>query len=154
MRRSSPSADDPDDAGSASLEFILVGLLLLVPFVYLVVALGTIQGQALGAEAGARHAARAISTASDAHDARARAEVIVRSVVDEYGIDRESVDIDISCGSASASCPDAGETIVVTLRTRVRLPLIPSVLGLDRVASIPLEASAVQKVSRTWGSDR
>ena len=67
MRRSSPSTDSSEDddpgnqRGSAALEFILVGMLLLVPLVYLVVSLGLIQGQSLGAEAGARHIARALS---------------------------------------------------------------------------------------------
>jgi len=39
----------------------------------------------------------------------------------------------------------------VTIAGRVSLPLVPPVLGLDRIASIPIEATAVQKVSRTWG---
>ena len=58
------------ERGSAALEFILVGMLLLVPLVYLIVSLGLIQGQSLGAEAGARHIARALSTA-ESPDARA-----------------------------------------------------------------------------------
>ncbi len=53
---------------------------------------------------------------------------------------------------AGASCPEAGATLVVTVQTRVALPLVPPVLGLDRLASIPIEASAVQKVSRFWES--
>ena len=44
-----------EDGGSASLEFLTVGLLMLVPLIYVVVALGQIQHQALGAEAAARH---------------------------------------------------------------------------------------------------
>ena len=65
MLPSSPSTDvgaRRPERGSAALEFILVGMLLLVPLVYLVVSLGLIQGQSLGAEAGARHIARALST--------------------------------------------------------------------------------------------
>ncbi|WP_302848253.1 hypothetical protein [Microbacterium sp. cf046] len=38
----------------------------------------------------------------------------------------------------------------MTVQTRVALPLVPPVLGLERVASIPVEASAVQKISRFW----
>ena len=49
------------DEGSAALEFILVGLVLLVPIVYLIVALGLIQGQSLGVETGARQLARPIA---------------------------------------------------------------------------------------------
>lgn len=156
MRRSSPSTepahtDDPE-RGSAALEFILVGLLLLVPLVYLVVSLGLIQGQALGAEAGARHIARAISTADGVDDARVRADRVLRAVASEYGMDAASVELDLSCAPAGARCPEPGATLVVTLATRVTLPLVPPVLGLDRLASIPIEASAAQKISRFWGA--
>ena len=154
MHPSNPSteADDPD-RGSAALEFILVGLILLVPLVYLVVALGLIQTQSLGAEAGARHIARTVSLAPDAATARVGADRVLASVVDEYGIDARSVDVAMECLPAGSSCPEAGSTVVVNVRTRVALPLVPPVLGLDRLASIPVEASAAQKVSRFWGSE-
>lgn len=159
MRRSSPSTesatpalDDPE-RGSAALEFILVGLLLLVPLVYLIVSLGLVQGQALGAEAGARHIARTISTASSPEEARIRADRVLQAVTDEYGMEAASVDLSFACTPQGAECPEAGATLVVTLRTQVALPLVPPVLGLDRFASIPVEASAAQKVSRFWGSE-
>lgn len=145
-----PSA--PADRGAAALEFILVGLLLLVPLVYLVVALGAVQGQSLGAEAGARHAARAIATARDADEASSRTDRVVASVIEEYGLDPDAVDISVACRPATAGCPAAGATVVVTVRTTVTLPFVPPVLGLDRIASIPVEATALQKVSRVWGS--
>lgn len=152
MRRWNPSSD-PDDAGSAALEFILVGLLLLVPLVYLIVSLGLIQGQSLGAEAGARHIARALSTAENPDAAHRSADLVLRSVVDEYGLDADSVHVSIECRPSTGSCPEAGSTVVVTIQTRVALPLVPSVLGLERLASIPVEASAAQKVSRFWESE-
>ncbi len=151
MRRSRRSTE-LDDRGSAALEFIVVGLLLLVPVVYLVVALGLIQGQSLGAEAGARHIARAISTASDARDAAERADRVLSSVVEEYGLAPDAVAVSLSCSPAGGPCPEAGAVLVVTLRTTVTLPLVPPVLGLDQLVSIPIEASAGQKVSRLWGS--
>jgi Flp pilus assembly protein TadG len=139
-----------DDTGSAALEFIVVGLLLLVPIVYLVVALGMIQGQSLGAESGARHIARAVATAEGVDAADARASAILATVVSEYGLDAERVNVDVSCRDPASSCPAAGATVVVTVRTELALPLVPPVLGLDRLATIPIEASAAQKVSRFW----
>ncbi len=156
MLRWSPSTDareDDGERGSAALEFILVGMLLLVPLVYLIVSLGMIQGQSLGAEAGARHIARALSTAEDADAATRSADLILRSVVEEYSLDAGEVDLSLECRPAGGACPEAGATVVVIVRTRVALPLMPPVLGLDRLAAIPLEASAVQKVSRFWGSE-
>lgn len=141
---------DPEE-GTAALEFILVGLLLLVPIVYLVVALGTIQGQSLGVEAGARHIARAVATAPDAATASARADRVLAAVADEYGLDPATVDVSVRCASAGAECPEAGATLVVTVAADVALPLVPPVLGLERIARVPVEATSAQKVSRTWG---
>lgn len=155
MHRWNRSTDVPQDdpeRGSAALEFIVVGLILLVPIVYLVVSLGLIQGQSLGVEAGARHIARAVSSATDAESARDITARVLDSVVDEYGIDAGSVQVAMTCVPESVSCPQAGATVVVTLRTKVGLPLVPPVLGLDRLASIPVEASSAQKVSRFWGT--
>lgn len=142
------AGDDDVERGSAALEFILVGLLLLVPLVYLIVALGLIQGQSLGAEAAARHIARAVSTAADTADARGRADAVLAAVSDEYDLD--DVDLSVSCTPAGAECPRAGATLHVMVRTTVTLPLVPPVLGLDDLAAIPVEASSVQKVSRFW----
>lgn len=155
MRRSSRSAEpaeDDSERGSAALEFIVVGLVLLVPIVYLVVALGLIQGQSLGAEAGARHLARAISTATGAGDAEYRSDLVIDAVIAEYGLDPATVDLSLACIPAAGECPRAGATLTVTLRTRVTLPLVPPVLGIDRWAGIPIEATAAQKVSRSWGT--
>jgi hypothetical protein len=40
----------------------------------------------------------------------------------------------------------------VTVQARAELPFMPPVLGLDQMAAVPVEASAVQKVSRFWGT--
>ncbi|MCW3494148.1 TadE family protein [Microbacterium sp. SSM24] len=146
-----PEAVCAGERGSAALEFIVVGLLMLVPILYLIAALASIQGQSLGAEAGARHIARAIVTADDVDHAEERAEAVLASIAEEYGLDRDEVAVSLTCRPASAGCPAAGATLTVTLRTAVTLPLVPPVLGLDRAARIPIEATAVQKVSRVWG---
>lgn len=142
-----------DDTGSAALEFVTVGVILLVPLVYLVIVLGSIQEQSLGAEAAARHLARAIALAPDAATAESRSDEVLAAVVDEYGIDADSVKVSSTCVPASAECPAAGATLVVTVQVTVRLPFVPSILGIDRALAIPLEASAVQKISRQWGSE-
>lgn len=141
-----------DDVGAAALEFILVGLVLLVPVVYLIVALGAIQAHALGVEAGSRHIARAIATAPDAVTADARAQAILASVTEEYGIDPGAVHVSIGCRPAGAACPSAGATLLVTLTAAVPLPLVPPVLDLDRTVRVPVEAVTAQKVSRFWGT--
>lgn len=140
-----------DDAGSAALEFIVAGLVLLVPLVYLVVALGAIQGQTLGAETVARHAARAVSTAAGPVQADTRMRAVAAAVAGEYGIDPARMNVYLTCVGFAPECPAAGATVTVTVRVVVPLPLVPPVLGLDRVAAVPVEALAAQKMSRVWG---
>lgn len=141
-----------NDDGSAALEFITIGVILLVPLVYLVISLGVIQEQTLGVEAGARHTARVMSQAQDAETARERGDIVIAGIIEEYGLDPDQVGISLRCTPSASPCPAPGATIVVTVTTRVGLPFIPPVLGLDRIASVPVEASAVQKASRVWGS--
>jgi Flp pilus assembly protein TadG len=145
-------AAQASDQGSAALEFILVGLVLLVPIVYLVVALGAIQGQALGVETGARQLARTIADSPDTATADARAARVLDAIIEEYGLDRESLDVEVACASGVAACPEAGATLTVTVTASVPLPLVPAILGLEDLARVPVEAASVQKVSRFWGA--
>ena len=147
-----PAPDVADDEGSAALEFILVGLVLLVPIVYLIVALGAIQAQALGVETGARQLARTIAEAPDVATADERAARALNAIVAVYGIDPDAIDVDVSCAGGSP-CPEAGELLTVTVTTTVALPLVPPVLGLDELVRVPVQASSVQKVSRFWSAE-
>lgn len=150
MLRSNPSTDLlEDEDGSAAIEFVFVGLILLVPIVYLVIALAAVQSQTLGVEAAARHTARAISLATDEREAAERSDAVLSSVVTQYGMDPNAVDVVLACSDAGV-CPRAGATVSVTVRARVPLPFVPPVFGLDRVAAVPVEATSAQRVSRFW----
>ncbi|MFP1603415.1 TadE family protein [Microbacterium sp. 2216-1] len=142
-----------DDAGSAALEFIVAGVLLLVPLVYLVLTLGAVQEQTLGAEAAARHTARVIGQAPDAESAAASGDAVLAGVIREYGMDPDTVEVGLTCRPAGAQCPAAGATVIVTVRTQVSLPFMPPLFGLDQITAIPVEAQSAQKISRLWGSE-
>jgi hypothetical protein len=143
---------EKNDDGSAALEFITVGVILLVPLAYLVITLGAIQEGLLGVEAAARHTARVIGQADDVDSAAVNSDAVLASVIEEYGLESESIEVSMSCAPAGAECPSAGATVIVTVSTRVSLPFVPPIFGLDKAASIPLEAAAAQKVSRLWGT--
>ena len=139
-----------DDEGSAALEFIVVGVLMLVPLVYLIVALATIQGQSLGVSTAARHLARAIAVASDGVDANAQAQLVLDAVEREYGIDPDTMTTTIECTPEGASCPRPGAILTVTVSADVALPMMPSLLGMDKIARVPVQSSSVQRVSQYW----
>ncbi|WP_194422020.1 TadE family protein [Microbacterium abyssi] len=150
MRRWSRWATNDD--GSAALEFITIGVILLVPLAYLVITLGAVQQTLLGAEAAARHTARVIGQAEDSAAAGASGDAVLASVIDEYGMSAENVDVSVTCTPATDECPTAGATVIVTVSTQVSLPFVPEIFGLDRATQIPLQAAAAQKVSRLWGA--
>ncbi|KRC60406.1 hypothetical protein ASE14_05095 [Agromyces sp. Root81] len=135
------------DEGSASLEFLTVGMILLVPLVYLVLAMSAIQGGALAVEGAARQAARVAVQAVDAGAADAAVERAVQVALDDYGVDADAASVTVSC-SPSGDCLAPGERVTVSVSASVTLPLVPDVLALHQAASVPLEASATQTVSR------
>ncbi|WP_065570371.1 TadE/TadG family type IV pilus assembly protein [Microbacterium oleivorans] len=139
-----------DEGGSAALEFIVGGVVLLVPIVYLIVALGMIQSHSLGVESASRHIARAVASAESVEDADHRAATVLDSLVQEYDLDEDALEVDVSCVDAATTCPTAGAIVRVTVSSSVALPLVPPVLGLDDAARVGVESSSVQKVSRYW----
>ncbi len=140
------------ESGSASLEFITVGMILLVPLVYLVLAMSAIQGGALAVEGAARQAARVYVQAPNEVEASARAARAVEIGLADYGIEAGDAEVRIDCKSGPTGCLSRQSAVTVTVRIQIPLPLVPDVLSLRSAASIPLEAIATQKVSRFWGA--
>jgi hypothetical protein len=140
------------DDGSASLEFITAGMILLVPLVYLILAMAMVQGGALAVEGAARQAARVYVQAPDDAEGRARAARAVEFSLADYGIDASGAQVQIDCEATTTGCLTRQARVTVTVRISVALPLVPDVLFVRRAASIPLTASATQTVSRFWGA--
>ncbi|MEJ3405038.1 hypothetical protein WDJ51_09855 [Rathayibacter sp. YIM 133350] len=143
-----------DDTGSASLEFVTVGLILLVPLVYLVLALAAIQAGALAAEGAARQAARVYVQSPDAPSARDALERAILVGLGDHGVDRDDASVSIDCDDDENGCLTRRNSVTVTVRLRVELPLVPDVLSMRDVVSVPVQARATQQVSRFWGAAR
>ena len=104
MRPSSISSE----RGSASLEFLTVGMILLVPLVYLVLVVAAIQGGALAVEGAARQAARVAVLAATQASADAAVDRVVRVALADYGVDRRRRHP--SSSTATADCRSAGQS--------------------------------------------
>ncbi|WP_353816278.1 hypothetical protein [Agromyces sp. SYSU T00266] len=156
MRRSRRSTDASrcwyrpvDEAGSASLEFLTVGMILLVPLVYLVLALSSIQAAALGVEGAARQAARVAVMRADAGEPAASVERTVHVVLADYGVDAGAASVGVDCGGA---CARSGTRVTVVVRAAVALPLVPQVLASSGIGTVRLESRATQTMSRFAGA--
>lgn len=141
-----------DDAGSASLEFLTVGLILLVPLVYLALALGQIQHAVLGIEGASRHAARVIAQASSHDEGIATADRAIRVAIADAGIVPEAVSVAVDCAPQPAVCTTRRGTVTVRVDATVPLPLAPPVLQLDVGVGVPVSALATQPVSAFGGA--
>ena len=148
MLRSRPFRDD----GSAALEFITAGFLLLIPLVYLVLAMAAIQGGALSVEGASRQAARVFVQAGDEGTAQARAQTAVNFALHDFGLGSVPTAVKISCRPNPAACLTRRGFVTVTVTASVPLPLLPNVLSLKTPLAVPMSATSTEQVSRFWGA--
>lgn len=139
-----------DDTGSASLEFITAGLLLLLPMVYLVLTLAALQAGSFAVEGAARQAARVYVQGESPAEADAAAQRAIEFALADYGIDAADVAVAVSC--TESPCLTRRGFVTISVTTSVSLPLVPPVLDLDVPLSIPVTSTATQQVSRFWGA--
>ena len=154
MRRSKrwTNRSGTDDEGSASLEFITAGMVLLLPLVYLVLTMSTIQAGAFAVEGAARQAARVYVQSPNVAHANAAASRAVEFALADYGFDTDAVTVSVSCRPSPSQCLQRRGFVTVVVTTTVALPLVPPVLDLDVPLSVPISSTATQQVSRFWGS--
>ncbi|MCA1825174.1 MAG: hypothetical protein LC640_13175 [Frankia sp.] len=139
----------PRDEGSAIVEFTYLAVLLLIPLVYIMLSVFQVQRAAFGVTAAAREAGRAYVTATDANDARARAEDAITIALRDQGLDRDGLGPVRVVGNTSLTPPDdaaAGpSTVTVRLRYVVRLPVLGSLFA---AAVIPVSVEHTETIDR------
>ena len=140
------------ETGSASLEFITAGLLLLVPVVYLVLTLSALQSAALGVDGAARQATRVFVQGDSAGDARSDAARAIEVTLADYGVNAAAASVVITCRPKPNACLTRRGFVTITVSAIVPLPLMPPVLDLGLPAGLPVSATATEQVSRFWGS--
>jgi Flp pilus assembly protein TadG len=149
MPRSKPLADDE---GSAALEFVTAGMLLLIPVVYLILTMAAIQAGALAVEGAARQAARVFVQGESSTDASSSAQRAIEFALADYGLDPNQATVKVSCSPVPTHCLTRRGFVTVTVEASVPLPLVPPALTLNVPLVVPLHAIATQQVSRFWGA--
>lgn len=117
------------DAGTAVVEFLMLGVLLLVPVAYLALLLGRVQAATYAADAAAREAARALVAAQDEPTGLARARTAVRLALLDQGFEVDPTAVTTLDCSASP-CLTLAATVTVRVELDVVLPGVPA--GVDR----------------------
>ena len=130
------------DSGSAIVEFLIIGVAVLVPMVYIVQCAMTVQAAALATTQAVREAGRAFSTSATEIQGRQRAVIAGRLAFADQGMTLPPDALRIACPDGPCLAP--GSVADITLDWQVPLPWLPaSWTGRGRGA-IPI--SAAQRV--------
>lgn len=144
LERGRAVAQQHDDGGSAVLEFTFLGLLLLVPVVYLVLTVGAVQGASFAVVGAADQAAKVFVDSETTEEAYSRAQQAVHFAVSDFGFPPDDAAVRITCGG---TCLEPGSSVTVAVDLRVPLPLIPTMPGLNTSAAT-VDSSATQLMER------
>jgi hypothetical protein len=102
--------------GSALVEMSWLGILLVLPVLWIVMSVFEVQRGAFGVSSAARAAARAYALAPD----------------DASGLVRARTAARVTCTPYPADCHQGTSVITVVVHSRVVLPMMPSALGSNR----------------------
>jgi hypothetical protein len=138
-----------EEQGSAVVEFVALGVLLLVPLLYLVLMLARVQAGAFAVSQASREAGRAFVTAPTGETAAARAQAAARISFEDLDF-ADTGRLSIVCRSTPCLSPDA--RVRTTATVSVPLPLVPSFVRDVVPLTIPVTASHVSTVDRFRGA--
>lgn len=112
--------------GNALVEFVVLAVALLIPALYLVLTLGSVQSAVFAADIIARDAARIHAVEQDSATAQQRTDGHTQMVLQDFGLSAGDV-LDISC--SHDPCSTAGGTVTATVTIPVQVPGLGPVLG-------------------------
>lgn len=110
-----------NERGDASVEFLGILVVLVIPVLYIVLAVGQVSAGVMAVDAGAREAARILAE-DPAREADASHAVAL--IVEDFGIDAQA-DVSPNC----VGCEGDGGVVDVRVSVRVPLPFVPAWLG-------------------------
>jgi Flp pilus assembly protein TadG len=150
LRRCRSARALADDFGSAAVEFVTAGVLLLVPMVYLVLAVAAIQAGSFAVEGASRQAARVYVESPDGATADNRASSAIAVALADFGLSDRASTVSVTCSPQPHDCLHRRGFVTVRVRASVALPLAPTAITVHAPLAITLEATTTEQVSRFW----
>ena len=133
------------ERGSALVELCWLGILLVLPVLWIVMSVFEVQRGAFGVSAAARAAARAYALAPDDASGLLRARQAARVALDDQGVRDLAPEVRVTCTPYPTNCHQGTSVITVSVHSRVVLPLMPDALGggrpsfaLDATQTVPI----------------
>ncbi|GAB3064331.1 hypothetical protein [Sediminivirga luteola] len=139
---SSRAGSPVPDEGSGLVEYTFGTLVLLLPLLYLTLALAELQAGLYAADAAASAVSRELSTRPGADPART--ETMTGLAMQDFGLEPDQATIAWEC---EGPCEAGGSLITVQVTTEVVLPGVPWFLADAGVGIIALSASHADVVA-------
>ena len=136
---------DRRDDGRAVIEFIFLGILLLLPLLYLVLTMARLQAASFSASLAGREAGRAFVTADTDADGRARAAAAARLAFSDFGFDEDATVV-VTCDGTPCLRPEG--VVRSEARIEVQLPLVPDFIADHVPSSVSVSSTHVSSVDR------
>lgn len=130
------------DDGTAVVEFIFVGVLLLIPVLYATLMVMRIEAAAMASTQAVREAARAFMMADSRIQGMQQARLATTTALGDQGFSISSDALRIDC---STRCLEPGTQIRVTLDWAVDLPWLPAPMA-ERIHGFPISAEQLLTV--------
>lgn len=121
-----------NERGSATVEFSWLTILLLVPLVYVLLAVFDAQRAAFAVTAASRAAGRAYVVAAHTPTAEAQARAAAGVALADHGVAGATVRLE-----CQPACRTPGSSVRVVVQVQQPLPLTPRIFG-DQLAPISL----------------
>lgn len=109
------------EEGSALIEFIGLGALLMIPTVYFLLSVFTLQSGAFAASSASQQALQFVQQLPAEQRSQAVAQNIAQLAASDYGVDASQVSATLGC---EATCSN-GERMTVDVTVNVDMPLLP-----------------------------
>jgi hypothetical protein len=136
----------PDrDEGRAIVEFIFLGVLLLLPLVYLVLTAARLQAASFSASLAGREAGRAFVTSTADAEALTRAQSAASLAFEDFAFAGDAT-LGVRCDGSPCLRPEGVVTSTATIV--VQLPLIPDFVADHVPASVTISSTHVTSVDR------
>lgn len=131
------------------VEFVFLGVLLLVPLIYLTLLVARVQAGSYAVAQSAREAGRAFVTTPDGQDPGARADAASRIALADQGFGPEDGGISITCSATPCLQPEA--RVEIRAEVTVPLPLIPAFARSVVPLEVPVTSTHVLTIDRFRG---
>lgn len=131
------------ERGSASLEFVIVALGVLIPILAVTVSVSVIQRAQFAVTEIARQGVRAFALSATSASGNRAIRRTARLTLSDFGLDG-TARFTVTC--SESPCHYRGGMIRLTSTLDVPLVMVPALPGIETLATVPVRASATHRV--------